>query len=70
MIQVTDEVIKAVKHALVYKGWSQAQLAEAIGKKPQYVSAMMTGKAGKITGAWQELLDELGLEITVNPKSN
>jgi ribosome-binding protein aMBF1 (putative translation factor) len=70
MISVTDKVIKAVKHALVDRGWSQAELARKLGKKPQHVSKLIAGNAGRVTGAWQELLDELGLEITAIKKSD
>ena len=57
-----------VKEAIRKRGLTQSEMAERLGVERQYISLMLTGKRGGVPDKWQELLDELGLELTLQPK--
>ena len=58
----------AVKQVITEQDKTQAELAETIGVSRQYVSHMLRGERGDVPASWQKMLDELGLELTVQPK--
>lgn len=62
---MTDEVRAKAKARLAEKGLSQRQLAERLGRHPQYVWDVLSGKSGNIPKSWRDILEELGLVLTV-----
>lgn len=69
MAPMNDRIRRAVRVSLAERDMTQADLARAVGMKPQYVSELLTGKAGKIPAAWQRVLAELDLELVAVSKS-
>ena len=71
---VNDQIRKAIKIELVKKGLSQIEISEKIGVTPQHLSRMLSegskSKSGDLPKAWQNLLDELGLDLIVKPRGN
>lgn len=68
MTTVNDDIRAAVRVALARRGDSQAKLAARVGVSPQYLSDVMTGRAGNVPAVWQRMLDDLGLELSVRAK--
>lgn len=68
MDAMNDRIRRAVRVSLAERDMNQAELARAVGMKPQYVSELLTGKAGKIPPAWLKVLDELDLELVAVKK--
>lgn len=67
---MTNDIRKAVKVELVKQGRSQTEVAEAIGVTRQHLSRMLSNHAqsGGLPVAWESLLEELGLELVVQPR--
>jgi transcriptional regulator with XRE-family HTH domain len=51
------------------KGINQAELARRLDVRPQSVSQVFTGKRAVITTTLENILDALGLELVVQPKT-
>lgn len=68
MSVMNERIRRSIRVSLAERDMTQADLARAIGMKPQYVSELLTGKAGKIPTAWTRVLDELGLELVAVKK--
>lgn len=66
---MNDRIRRAVRVSLAERDMTQADLARTVGMKPQYVSELLTGKAGKIPTAWTRVLDALDLELVAVKKS-
>jgi predicted transcriptional regulator len=68
---MTEEIRKAVKIELVKRGVSQTAVADQIGVTRQHLSRMLSDstQSGGLPESWVKLLDELGLELKVVPKS-
>lgn len=70
MSPMTDRVRKAVKERMAQLGMSQGDLAEKLHMERVNLNRILTGRSGKIPESWQRILDSLGLELTVVPKSD
>lgn len=68
MNSMNESIRRAVRVSLAERDMSQNDLAGAVGMKPQYVSNVLTGKVGKISPAWNKILDALDLELVAVPK--
>lgn len=68
MDAMNAKIRKAVKVRLVELDMTQADLAERVGVRPQYVSDILTGKVGKVPPAWQRILEAVGLELVASKK--
>lgn len=66
---MTETVRKAVKEQMEKLGKSQGDVAEALDMERVNVTRMLSGRSGKIPEKWLEMLDYLGLELTVKPKT-
>lgn len=51
-------------------GMSQGDLAEKLHMERVNLNRILTGRSGKIPESWQRILDSLGLELIVVPKSD
>ena len=69
MIDMTDNLRKAIRIELARRDWTRSHLADEAGVSRQYVSELITGKAGNLSPAWVAILDTLGLDLTIVPKS-
>lgn len=65
---MNDRIRRAVRISLAERDMTQADLARDTGMKPQYVSELLTGKAGKIPTSWTRVLDALDLELVAVKK--
>ncbi|RIH90656.1 hypothetical protein Mterra_00258 [Calidithermus terrae] len=70
MSPMTDRVRKAVKERMAQLGMSQGDLAEKLHMERVNLNRVLTGRSGKIPESWQRILDSLGLELMVVPKSD
>jgi ribosome-binding protein aMBF1 (putative translation factor) len=69
MMTMTEQIREAVRIELAKRKWSQSELARRIDKTPQFISQIMGSERGDVPDYWQSIFDELGLELTVIPKS-
>lgn len=68
MDTVTEKLRETIRIEMARRNWNKTRLAEETGLSRQYISELMSGKAGNLTEAWQRIFDVLGLELTVKPK--
>lgn len=66
---MTEAVRKAVKARMEKLGKSQGDVAKALDMERVNVTRMLSGRSGKIPEKWLEMLDYLGLELTVKSKA-
>ena len=66
---VTDKVREEVRVALVRQRVNQGVLADRTGLSRQHISALLTGRRGNLPDAWQRILETLGLELRVVPRT-
>ena len=64
---MNEYVREQARKAIEEKALTQEDIAQLAGIKQATISRLLTGKLGKI-GAWEKLLDALGLELTATPK--
>lgn len=67
---MNESIRKAVRVELAKLDSTQAKLAQSVGVSPQYVSDIMSGKAGNVPSVWGRIFDELKLELIVRPKGD
>ena len=65
-MNVTEEIRATVKDVLHEKRMTQNELAEQLGVTPQALSRTLNER-GKVPGLWKDILDALGLRLTVEP---
>ena len=66
---VNQDVREQVKAVMKARGITQQALANALGVNRVYVNRMLTGDTSSIPGRWADVFSELGLELTVKPRS-
>ncbi|MEM7735559.1 MAG: helix-turn-helix transcriptional regulator [Deinococcota bacterium] len=66
---MNDVIRQQVRDELAKRDMNQSQLAAKIGVSRQYLSNVLRGVSGKTPSIWQQLLDELELELVVQPTS-
>lgn len=57
-----------VRQRMKAQGLTQEVLAEKLGTLQPSIARLLSGKSGAIPKLWQEVLDELGLELVAVPK--
>lgn len=67
---MTDSIREAVRVELAKRKWSKSELARRINKSPQFIGQIMNNRRGDVPEYWQEIFDELGLELTVTAKND
>lgn len=67
---MNSEVIKAVKQNMQDAGVSQGELAKRIGIERPNLTRLLSGRSGRVPDNWQKILNELGLELTVQKKGS
>ena len=68
METMTEQIREAVRIELAKRKWSQSELARRIEKSPQFISQIMGNDRGDVPEYWQNIFDELGLELMVKAK--
>jgi len=66
---VNQDIRTAVKAAIKTKGMTQEDVAGELGVNRVYINRMLSGDTSQMPGRWSQLLDLLGLELTVKPKN-
>lgn len=66
---MTEDIRLQIKMELLRRGMSQRELASELGMKPQYLAQMLSGRVSMVPARWQQILEALGLELCVRPKS-
>ncbi len=62
---MNDDIREAVRIELAKRNWRQKDLAEETGLSKQYLSQMLSGKAGSLPGSWEKVLETLKLRLVV-----
>ncbi len=70
MDTVNDSIRQAVRVELAKRDQKQIQLAERVGVTRQYLNDVLRGKSAHVPAVWQRILDDLDLELVVQPKSD
>ncbi len=65
---VNEKIVKTVKAKMKEDGVTQEALANRLGMKRTNLVRMVNGHIGSVPRRWQEVLDELGLELIAVPK--
>ncbi len=66
----TDKAIRdTLKRTMREQGLTQAALAERLGIKQPSVADILTGRRGRQPESLLNLLDAVGLELTIQPKT-
>ena len=68
METVNQDVRTQVKAVMKEKGLTQQAIADKLGVDRVYVNRMLSGHASQVPGRWSEMLELLGLELTVKTK--
>lgn len=69
-LSATDKTIRdALKHTMREKGLTQTALAERLGIKQPSVADILTGRRGRQPESLLNLLDAVGLELTIREKT-
>jgi transcriptional regulator with XRE-family HTH domain len=69
-LTTTDKTIReALKRTMREKGLTQAALAERLGIKQPSVADILTGRRGRQPESLLNLLDAVGLELTIREKA-
>lgn len=66
---MTHNIRKEIRKAMIDRDVTQAALAEATGLTPAHVSDLLRGRRGDLGSGWRRVLDALGLELCVRPKT-
>ncbi|GEM48496.1 XRE family transcriptional regulator [Deinococcus cellulosilyticus] len=68
---MNEEIRKAIQEVLYQKRISQADLARRLDKTPQEISRALKDpiRGGKVPELWQDILDELDLELVIRPRA-
>lgn len=69
MREMTDEIRAEIKRLMKEKGLSQRALAEKLGVNEKSLSRTLLDR-GKPAGIWPDILDELGVELTLKRKGS
>ena len=62
------ELANAVLRARIRRGWSQKELAEAVGTKQANISRIEAGLGNPTLSLIQKIIKSLGLEVTIFPQ--
>lgn len=65
-----ERLRRAMERARKNRGLTHAALAEQLGVKPPSVTVVLTRKSGRIPQSLLDVLDVLGLELTVRERSH
>ncbi len=65
---MNPKIVDAVKTKMQADGITQTALAERMGIERTNLVRIVNGHIGTVPKRWQQLLDELGLELVVVPK--
>lgn len=68
MTGMNDRVRDAVKETMKQRELSQGELARRLSVERPSITRLLSGTSGKVPQLWQEVLDELGLELIAVPK--
>lgn len=66
---MNERIRGRVREVIEERTLTQEDIAQLAGIKQATVSKLLNGKLGKV-GAWEKLLDALGLELTATLKEN
>lgn len=65
---MNDKIVQTVKAKMRNDGVTQEALAKRLGMERTNLVRLVNGHVGSIPRRWQEVLDELGLELVAVPK--
>lgn len=68
MKPMNDSIRKAIRERMAEASISQVELAKRLNIERTTVTRMLSGHTGRVPENWQNLLDELGLELTAVEK--
>ena len=67
---MNDKIVQTVKTKMKEDGVTQEALAKRLGMERTNLVRLVNGHVGSVPRRWQEVLDELGLELIAVPKED
>jgi transcriptional regulator with XRE-family HTH domain len=67
---MNEKIVQTVKAKMKADGISQQALANRLGMERTNLVRLVNGHVGSVPRRWQEVLDELGLELIAVPKED
>ena len=67
---MNDQIRRAVNVELAKRDMNYSDLAEKLGMKRQYLSAILTGKVATLQKSWEKILGELDLDVMAVSEDN
>jgi transcriptional regulator with XRE-family HTH domain len=67
---MNEKIVQTVKAKMEADGISQGELSRRLGMQRSNLARLVNRRAGDIPRRWQEILDELGLELIAVPKED
>ncbi len=67
---MNEKIVRTVKAKMEADGISQGELSRRLGMERANLVRLTNGRGGGIPRRWQEVLDELGLELIAVPKED
>ena len=65
---MNDKIVETVKAKMKHDGITQEALANRLGMARTNLVRLVNGHVGSVPKRWQDVLDELGLELVAVPK--
>lgn len=66
---MNHRIRKDIRKAMIDLDMTQTALASQTGLTPAHVSDLLRGRRGDLGDGWRRVLDALGLELCVRPKT-
>lgn len=74
LMNVTEDIRRAVRVELARRGWTQQDLARDAGVSEVHISRLLSRsadkskRAGDLAESWSRIFGSLGLELVVKPR--
>jgi transcriptional regulator with XRE-family HTH domain len=65
MTEMNEHIRQAIRIEMARRNLRQKELAERAGVSKQYLSQVLSGKAGNVPDSWEKILGSLGLRLVV-----
>lgn len=65
---MTEQIAQAVRRCIEKKEMTLSDYAKEMGMQRQYLNDLLALRKGNMPSSWQEILDDLGLELVVRVK--
>ena len=67
---MNTKVREQVRQVLEQRGMTQSELARRVGVKRMNLNRLLSERGSEIPRTWQKVLDELKLELVIQPRQD